>query len=101
VLAFVVLVVFWGVVNLLASSVGFNKGVETTPDYVEKNGGDFKSIAPRSPSDNSAATTLPTKPASGRPINLPPPEYGGTEDNFADCGNGQSFDSKGNPCGIY
>jgi succinate dehydrogenase/fumarate reductase cytochrome b subunit len=54
VLAFVVLIIFWGVVNLLASSVGFNEGIETTPDYVEKNEGKF--IAPTrtaTPADNA------------------------------------------------
>lgn len=97
VLAFVVLVVFWGVVNLLASSAGFNKGQQPTPDYVENNGGDFKSAAPRSPSGNSTATTPPPEPVTGEPINLLPPQYGGPNSNVQ-CDQGATFNAQSNTC---
>lgn len=42
VLAFVVLIVFWGVVNLLASSIGLSSGSAPTPDYLQKNGTTLK-----------------------------------------------------------
>lgn len=34
--AFVVIVIFWGVVNLLASSFGFAGATAPTPDYIEQ-----------------------------------------------------------------
>ena len=42
VLAFVVLIVFWGVVNLLASSIGLSTASTPTPDYLQKNGTTLK-----------------------------------------------------------
>ncbi len=37
VFAFFIIVVFWGVVNLLASSIGLQGKTTPTPDYIEKN----------------------------------------------------------------
>lgn len=37
VLAFVVLIIFWGVVNLLAGSLPFSGKTAPTPDYLERN----------------------------------------------------------------
>ena len=37
--AFVIIIVFWGVVNLLASSLGFAGESAPTPDYMEAYGG--------------------------------------------------------------
>ena len=35
--AFVVIVSFWGIVNLLVQGFGFDVGMQVTPDYIEKN----------------------------------------------------------------
>jgi hypothetical protein len=40
VFAFVIIIVFWGVINLLAQSIGLEKNTAPTPDYVKMNGGD-------------------------------------------------------------
>ena len=37
VLAFFVIIIFWGVINLLASSTGLEGKTAPVPDYVEKN----------------------------------------------------------------
>ena len=112
VLAFVIIVVFWGIVNLLSSSLGFNDGNTPTPDYLEKNGTTLKDNAP-TPSSNTNA--VPTN--NNGPTNLLPPSMGGPAQNGAptpsavppsgggpaevdtNCSNG--FDSDGNVCGIY
>lgn len=64
VLAFVVLIVFWGVVNLFANSLGFNKTNSPTPDYLKINDKELKT-APAGNQD--------TSDASNEPANLLPP----------------------------
>lgn len=115
VLAFVVLVVFWGVVNLLASSAGFSKGQQPTPDYVENNGGDFKPSpsARKACPDGSTPNVhgvcddpigdlieknLPPEPAPGEPINLLPPQYDVPTENVRLCGDGSTYNAQSNTC---
>jgi hypothetical protein len=43
VLAFVILVIFWGVVNMFASSIGFSGDTAPTPDYLQKHDVDLNS----------------------------------------------------------
>ncbi len=50
VLAFVIMVVFWGIVNLLAGSLGFAGKNIPTPDYLEKNGTSFPASKETCPS---------------------------------------------------
>ncbi|MEN9920448.1 MAG: hypothetical protein RL538_341 [Candidatus Parcubacteria bacterium] len=57
VFAFVILTVFWAIVNLLSSSIGLEGKTAPTPDYVEMN-------AP-----SPAAPASPTAPAESAPIN--------------------------------
>jgi hypothetical protein len=47
ILAFVVILVFWGMVNLLAQSIGLEKKTAPTSDYVKMNGGNFTGGAAR------------------------------------------------------
>ena len=120
VLAFVIIVVFWGIVNLLSSSLGFNDGNTPTPDYLEKNGTTLKNNPP-TPSSNTNRNAVPTN--NSGPTNLLPPSMGGPAQNGSpvpsnppapsaippsgggpavedtNCSNG--FDSDGNVCGIY
>ena len=56
VLAFVIMVIFWGVVNLLASSIGFDGQNVPTPDYLERNGTTFPTSAPSAQSNTAAPT---------------------------------------------
>lgn len=61
VLAFVIIVVFWGIVNLLSSSLGFAGKNVPTPDYLEKNGKSFPTSNSNSP---STSPTPPPAPAT-------------------------------------
>ncbi len=75
VLAFVVLIVFWGLVNLFSSSLGLSGNDALTPDYLEKEGKQLKSNSV----NNSQGTPLDQN-----------------------CPNGATGLGKdGNPCGIY
>lgn len=56
VLAFVILIVFWGVVNLLAGSLGFNTATSPTPDYLQKNDKELKASPGTSASKNTSST---------------------------------------------
>lgn len=76
VLAFVIMVVFWGIVNLLAGSLGFAGKNVPTPDYLEKNGKSFPTSNSNSP---SASPTPPPAPAAK--VTCPSP----TEDIEAYC----------------
>lgn len=108
VLGFVILVVFWGIVNLLAGSIGLNAETAPTPDYLQKNEGSLDRSSARNPGTANAGTGGTGSPETtsdnenpGQPINLLPPAFGGPEDNAGECANGRGFDSNGNPCGIY
>jgi hypothetical protein len=124
VLAFVIIVVFWGIVNLLAGSLGFAGKNLPTPDYLEKRGISFPASnsqpAPNTgsavPTNNSGPTNLlppsmggpaqnaapaptnPTPTSPTAPSNVPP-SGGGPAVVDVNCSNG--IDSNGNPCGIY
>ncbi len=107
ILAFVVLIVFWGVVNLLAGSVGLSGTSAPTPDYLEKNGDNLNRSGVRNP-ESSATTPSGDSPASpsgtDSPINLQPPQNdGGGQGNDADpCAGGRTFNENGVPCsGLY
>jgi hypothetical protein len=43
VLAFVIIIVFWGIVNLLTQSLGLREASSPTPDYLEKHNKSLKS----------------------------------------------------------
>jgi len=60
VFAFVIIIVFWGVVNLLASSIGLNGGKAPVSDYVDMSTG----------GKNSDETT-----GDNKPLNIVPPAY--------------------------
>jgi Type IV secretion system pilin len=126
VLAFVIIVVFWGIVNLLAGSLGFAGKNLPTPDYLEKRGISFPtSNSQPTPNTGSAVPTT-----NSGPTNLLPPSMGGPAQNAAPaptnptatsptapaavppsnggpaienvyCSGNTGFDANGNPCGIY
>jgi len=56
VLAFVIILVFWGIVNLLSSSIGLQSKTSPTPDYVKLQGAEFNS--PPTGTNNSPCTDL-------------------------------------------
>jgi hypothetical protein len=115
VLAFVVLIVFWGIINLLAGSTTLNGKTAPTPDYVQKNEGGSTpggrsttatpgATTPTTPTTPSGGGTTPTPPTGGsQPIDLLPPGFGGGPEvvPIDDCDNGRGLDPSGNPCGIY
>jgi hypothetical protein len=76
VLAFVTIVLFWGLVNLLASSTGLGGKDAPLPDYMEVNGVEPRAVSPSTfgsnPSDDTAAdgVTPITAPAEvpGNPV---------------------------------
>jgi hypothetical protein len=70
VLAFVTLIIFWGVVNLLAGSLGLRGQSAPTPDYVKMNDVEFTT---------PSRTNSNTAPGSDSPNNLRPPEFTPTE----------------------
>jgi hypothetical protein len=72
VLAFVTLIIFWGVVNLLAGSIGLGGKSAPTPDYVKMNDVEFTT-----PSRTNSNTTPGSDSPS--PSNLRPPEFTPTE----------------------
>ena len=75
VLAFVVIIIFWGVVNLFSSSIGLNAKSTPTPDYLELN--------------NAKLNSTSAKGSTGAPLD-------------PNCPNGATGLGKdGNPCGIY
>ncbi len=106
VLTFVVLIVFWGVINLLAGSLGFSGKSAPTPDYLEKNEEALKRTPVRNPAVNSGSPSQgnPNPPVApdtndqpGEPINLLPPQYGGPAENV-NCPPGSSFNTGSNSC---
>lgn len=117
VLAFFIMVVFWGIVNLLSGSLGFAGKNVPTPDYLQKNGTTFNTTNTNTQNTNAVPTTnngptniLPPSlggPAANgnpAPANPPapsavPPSGGGPAVVDVNCPNG--IDSNGNPCGIY
>lgn len=116
VLAFVVLIVFWGVINLLAGSTTLNGQTAPTPDYVQKNEGNAnrnrgnstgagEAAAPTTPGTAGTPTTPSTGGGTdGQPENLLPPGFGGGPEvvPIDPCDNGGGFTSDGVPCrGIY
>ena len=88
VLAFVIIVVFWGIVNLLSSSLGFNDGNTPTPDYLEKNGTTLKDNAP-TPSSNTNRNAVPTPSAVPAPTQPP---------TNVQCPGGATYNSVTNTC---
>lgn len=87
VLAFVIIVVFWGIVNLLSGSLGFAGANTPTPDYLQKNGTTFQAT-PNQPTKNPAsgapgagAAGNPTDTTPKAPVDLLPPEFGGPPEN--------------------
>lgn len=82
VLAFVLIIVFWGVVNLLASSLGLEGEAPVTSDYIDRSSGQNNSGNNSSPFCQQGAlfdengkrcpsTPLPSNPPP--PINPTPP----------------------------
>ena len=123
VLAFVLIVIFWGIVNLLSSSIGLNGDNAPTPDYLEMNDKNFTTPPPRTPSSNTASSctnlqtdfdnefggpcatngkTAPTTPSARQPVggpqNLLPPQYGGPDGNVSVCPPGSSFNPTTDSC---
>ena len=104
VLAFVVLIVFWGVVNLLAGSIGLNAKSAPTPDYIQKNEDNLNRSGVRNPGSTATNPSGGSADTPDSPINLPPPQNGGAgEDNDTDpCAGGRTFNENGVPCsGLY
>ena len=105
VLAFVILIVFWGVVNLLVSSIGLNGKNTPTPDYLEKNGTDFTNTPTDSEPGGGASD-------GNDPIGDIIRDNQGSNDPIGDiirqdeidndpCSNGANFNESGSPCGLY
>lgn len=94
VFAFVFIIVFWGVVNLFASSIGLDGKNAPTPDYVQLNGESFNTNnnnrVPNPNTGNQPGNTGGNNPNNNQPGAIP-----------LECGEGVAFDSNGNPCGIY
>jgi len=64
ILAFVFLIVFWGIINLLTSSLGLDGATQPQSDYMQQNGGgndymgdDPCALNPSSPACSSSAGT--------------------------------------------
>ena len=80
-LAFVMIVVFWGLVNLISNSIGLADDTGPKIDYIEEYGGDspvFKSSGPGESTTPSARKT---------------PSY------INPCDTGAAFNEAGTPCG--
>lgn len=104
VLGFVILVVFWGIVNLLAGSIGLNAETAPTPDYLQKNEGSLNRTGARNPGGantgnggTGSPNTSSENNAPGQPINLLPPQYEVPIENV-NCPPGSSFNSGTNSC---
>lgn len=94
ILAFVLIIVFWGIINLLSSSLGLERLASTTPrcpDYnpdCERIAGDFNAYSenfdttgigdPRGPSVGSSDTGLPTSSNIDRPPAFVAPDLSST-----------------------
>ncbi len=87
VLAFVVLIVFWGVVNLLAGSLGFNAESAPTPDYLQKNEKSLNESPVRNRSTSNAGTPSSNSNASNQQPTTP-----------VECPLGSSYNSNSNTC---
>lgn len=90
VLAFVIMVVFWGIVNLLAGSLGFAGKNVPTPDYLQKNGTEFKTNNNTSPTQNANRNGAPATPA-GVPTPAQPPTN-------VQCPGGATYNANSNTC---
>lgn len=105
VLAFVIIVVFWGIINLLSGSLGFAGTDAPTPDYLEKNGTTIK-VTPNQPKSNAAggasgvdASDNPANTTSKAPINLLPPDFGGPPENGpVNCPDGSTYNTRTTSC---
>lgn len=94
VLAFVVILVFWGVVNLFADSIGLSGKDAPTPDYLEKRNVELKNQY-NSSSGGDGGRSTPGNSAGSDPI-------GDIINESSDpCSSGGDFNDNGNPCGIY
>ena len=93
VLAFFIIVIFWGIVNILSSSLGFDGKHTPTPDYLEKNGTTFQPTTVNTPARTNG-TTNATPGSPSQPSAVPP-------SNNLGCVGNTGFDENGNPCGIY
>jgi succinate dehydrogenase/fumarate reductase cytochrome b subunit len=98
VLAFVVIILFWGIVNLVNSSVGLSGKNAPTPDYLETNGTTLGGS--RSTSGGTSGGSSQSGSSAGN-------SSGNTNDNpntavDPNCPNGlQGIGLDGTPCGIY
>lgn len=97
VFAFVIILIFWGVVNMLASSIGLDGKSAPTSDYIGGGSG----------SNNSAGATNSPGNVSGSGnsgIGGNGSNGSGTGNNRGSidpCDSGAAFDANGRPCGIY
>lgn len=90
VLGFVVILVFWGVVNMLSQSIGLT-GNTPTSDYVGSEGttgttpganqNPIGNIAQPAPAPTSNPPVAPGQNTGNQPINILPPQYGGPASN--------------------
>lgn len=65
VFAFVLIIIFWGIVNLLASSIGLDGENAPASDYVEMGGGARGGTNPNCAQNNCGNSNLPTNPSQG------------------------------------
>lgn len=120
--AFVILIIFWGLVNLITSSLGFDGVNQPTPDYKDpssvKNSG-IKQSAPPATTDSTSGTNAPvnvlppnttnpapttnTQPGTTNPTTPSRPGTVPIDDSLpgSPCDSGAAFDTQGRPCGIY
>jgi heme/copper-type cytochrome/quinol oxidase subunit 4 len=86
VLAFVIIVVFWGVVNLLSNSLGFGGANVPTPDYLQKNGVNFPTSNAR-PTTNNTNGTQSTNNGTANAVPQP-----------VQCPSGATYNANSNTC---
>lgn len=86
VLGFVVILVFWGIVNIFAGLFGFGGTPQPVSDYIDPDAAESSNI-PRSNNNN---TNNNNSADGSEPF-----------DNELPCSDGQPFDEEGRPCGIY
>jgi hypothetical protein len=108
--AFIIIIIFWGAVNLIASSIGLEGGNQLDSDYLQLNSG--QNTAPPSgttpnPAPNAPGaqppTQPPTQPAPPPVPMFPPSPPGGSGPGSANngggpCANGATFGPNGQPC---
>ncbi len=66
VMAVVAILIFWGAISLLVRGTGLNGKNVPTPDYLEKNGVQFKATAPTASNPNTP-TSIPCVDGNGVP----------------------------------